>query len=320
MKKHIYTTGALVAILSIGGLSAAVAYAQSTVDGVAIPTVSAMPVSVGEVSVSPSGIKAGDIKIDTGEEGRTNVRVGDDVQVDTSSTGSAVRVGDVRVRSEEDGVKVQAGDVQIRTDEQEDANVQVADDVEIDTNEEDDSVTVGGVTFKLERNALPVFSPGALKQSIEQRRQELEQEVASTTLEDQDVLEGANQVRLAVHALLVSKDLLGGIGQQVSEIAQQMNDSVASTTNAEVQIQSRGFFKRLLFGGDSSAADTISQEVAQNQGNVQTLTDLLSQANVSTDMQATLVEQITALQAEQARLQDLARKEKSRWGIFSWRF
>ena len=159
-----------------------------------------------------------------------------------------------------------------------------------------------------------------MKQSIEVRNQELEQELASSTGANKALIANANPVRLAVHALLASKDLVGGIGAQVSAIAQQVNDSVASTTSAEAQIQSRGFFTKLLFGGDTAAAQVITQQTAQNQQRITDLTKLLGQANISADVQATLQAQITALQAAQTRLQALAQQEQSTWGLFSWRF
>jgi hypothetical protein len=176
------------------------------------------------------------------------------------------------------------------------------------------------IDLELESTTTPAFSLAGLKLSIEQRKQELDQEVASTTEADKNIVENANPVRLAVHSLLASKDLLGGIGQQVSEIAKQMNDSVATTTNAEAKIQSRGFLTRFLFGGDSAAADVISQAVAQNQQRIDDLTKLLGGANVSVDIQIVLKAQITALQTAQTRLLDLAQKEQKMWGLFSWRF
>jgi hypothetical protein len=185
-----------------------------------------------------------------------------------------------------------------------------------DTNEN----VQGDINLELESTTTPAFSLAGLKLSIEQRKQQLQQEVASTTEADKNIVENANPVRLAVHSLLASKDLLGGIGSQVSEIAKQMNDSVATTTNAEAKIQSRGFLTRFLFGGDSAAADVISQAVAQNQQRIDDLTKLLGGANVSADIQIVLKAQITALQTAQARLEDLAQKEKSAWGLFSWRF
>ncbi len=176
------------------------------------------------------------------------------------------------------------------------------------------------INLELEDGSNPASSLDDLNQKIEIRKNQLAQEAASTTPADQNIVENANPVRLAVHALLASKNLIGGIGPQVSEIAKQVNDSVASTTNAEAQIQSRGFFTKLLFGGDSAAADVISQEVAQNQQRIDDLNKLLDQANVPADIQAVLKAQIAALEDAQTRLQDLAQSEQKMWGLFSWRF
>src|ERR1035437_3205316 len=176
------------------------------------------------------------------------------------------------------------------------------------------------IKLELESTTTPAFSFGQLQKSIEQRKQELDQEEASTTLGNRDIVKNANPVRLAVHALLASKDLIGGIGQQVSVIAQQMNDSVASTTNAEAKIQSRGFFAHLFFGGDTTSAEIIAQEAAKNQTRIDSLTALLAQANISADVQVTLKAQITALTDAQARPQALPQKEKAAWGFFSWGF
>jgi hypothetical protein len=152
------------------------------------------------------------------------------------------------------------------------------------------------------------------------RAQELNQEEAHASTSEQAVLKNENPVRLAVHALLASRDLLDGIGPQVSVIAQQMNASIATTSVAEAQIRSRGFWTRLLFGGDTKAANDISTAVAQNQAHIEALTQLLNQANLSTDLKTTLHAQITALGAAQANLQALAQNEQRAWGLFSWRF
>lgn len=186
-----------------------------------------------------------------------------------------------------------------------------------DQNIEEDQ---GEIHLDLEDDTDLAISFDDLKQKIEKRKHQLEQEVASTTAADRSIVENANPVRLAVHSLLASKELLGGIGLQVSEIAKEMNDSVATTTNVEAKIQSRGFLMRLLFGGDSAAADVISQTVAQNQQRIDDLNKLLGEANVSADIQVVLRAQIMAIQDAQARLQDLAQKEQKMWGLFSWRF
>lgn len=174
--------------------------------------------------------------------------------------------------------------------------------------------------LELESTTTQAFSLAQLNQMIQLRKQELDQEEASTTVADQEIVKGANEVRLAVHALLAAKPLLGGIGQQISQIAQQVNASVATTTTAEAQIQARGFWTNFFFGGDSAAAAVIKDEVAQNQQRINELTQLLAQANVSADVQATLKAQIAAMELQQADLANLAQKEQSQWGLFSWRF
>src|SRR3989344_2264705 len=165
-----------------------------------------------------------------------------------------------------------------------------------------------------------VRSFGELKAKIELRERELDQDDASTTSENRDIVRNTNPVRLAVHAFLNSRDLLGGIGEQVSEIAKEMNDSNATTTRMEIKMNSRGFLARLLFGGDNDSAEIISKIVIHNQKLIEDLTALLDQSNISADVRVTLNAQITALENAQARLMNIATKERSSWGIFSWRF
>ncbi|MFZ2983589.1 MAG: hypothetical protein WA053_00720 [Minisyncoccia bacterium] len=177
-----------------------------------------------------------------------------------------------------------------------------------------------GLLFALEGTTTQAYTLEQLKRLIEARKDELDDEEASTTPKDRDLIKNANPVRLAVHSLLASKDILGGIGPRVSEIAKHMNDSVATTTGAEARIRGRGFLSRVLFGGDRAAAEVISKEIAQNETRIADLTKLLGEANVSVEIQATLQAQITAVKEVQARLQALAEKEQGMWGLFSWRF
>lgn len=176
------------------------------------------------------------------------------------------------------------------------------------------------LNLDLEDDDSPAVSVDDLKQKIEVRKHELDQEEASSSPKHQEIVANANEVRLAVHSLLASKELLGGIGSQVSKIAKEMNDSVATTTNAEAKIQSRSILARLFFGGDMTSADILAHEAEQNQKRIAGLTDLLNQVNISPDVQTVLKEQIAALETAQTHLQDLAQKEKSAWGLFSWRF
>lgn len=230
-----------------------------------------------------------------------------------------IQVGDIRVQTgENDGVNVQVGDVQVNTSAR-GASVR-AGDVEVRAGEENSVIFIGGIRLELEDAAEPVFSLRGLERSIEEREQELEQETATSSVQIRDILENVNQVRLAVHTLLASKELLGGIGTEVSQIARQFNNSVATTTSAETKIRSRSFFSRLLFGGDRGAAESISQAADANQERIQKLSKLIGQASIAAGVEQELKAQVETLAAEQKRLQDLAKKEKGQWGIFSWRF
>lgn len=206
-----------------------------------------------------------------------------------------------KVEEQDDQSEVRSSDEQKDDEEMKDED---QDEIEIELEDDEDIAS----------------SLDDLKQKIEERKLELKDEEASTTPKFKNAMKNANEVRLAVHTLLASKDLLGGIGQQVSEIAKQMNDSIATTTNAEVQIESRGFLVKLFFGGDKETAKVISKEAERNQKSIEKLTELLDQATLSVDFQAALKAQITALEEAQTRFQALAEKEQKLWGIFSWRF
>jgi hypothetical protein len=186
---------------------------------------------------------------------------------------------------------------------------------------EGDGVSVrADLGLRLENANVRAMSVQDLREKLEVRRAELMREEASTTPRFRAVVKNANDVRLAVHTLLSSRDLLGGgIGSEVSLIAQRMNDAVASTTNAEAQIESRGFFQRVLFGGDRAAAEALRERAVDNRADIERLRTLLANQDISVDVAAELSAQAEVLENAQERLDALANSERRRWGIFSWR-
>lgn len=282
MKKYIYITGTFALALAMSGLPAA-AFAEHN-----------------------GGEERGDV----------NVQIGAQAQGLNVQTNISARV---------DGEEHSSGDQQKKEAVQHEGRVEAtSSDDEMDLEDMTDEQNFGDdadeIHFDLEDDEDVATSLHDLQQKIEVRKHELDQELASTSPDHQQIVENANQVRVAVHSLLASKELLGGIGSKVSEIAKDMNNSVATTTNAEAKIQSRGFLTRLFFGGDSAAADVIAQQVAQNQQRIDDLNKMLGEATVSADIQVTLRAQIAAIQEAQVRLQELAQKEQSQWGLLSWRF
>ncbi len=177
------------------------------------------------------------------------------------------------------------------------------------------------IEMEIEGTTTPAHSLVELRRAIRARQVKLQARIASTSPRFQKILEGVAPMRVAVHALLASRDLLGkDIGQKVSDIARQVDGSVATTTNVEAQIQSRGFWKNLFFGGDTKAADVIKQQVEQNQARIQSLTKLVSEASTTGDVKKALGDQVQAMKDEQVRLQKVAQRQAGLWGIFSWRF
>ncbi len=159
-----------------------------------------------------------------------------------------------------------------------------------------------------------------LRAKREERRAELADEEASTTPKFRNVMKNANEVRLAVHTLLASEDLVGGIGPRISEIAKRMNDTVGSTTDAEAKIESRGALKKLFFGGDRTAAEAIQGAVDANNADIAKLKELLADTSISAEVATDLQAQIEVLEKAQDRLATLADKEGKRRGLFGWLF
>ncbi len=164
-------------------------------------------------------------------------------------------------------------------------------------------------------------SSSSLRLMIQQREREFEKEASTSDQKIRNMVQNENRVRVAVQALLLSKDFLGGIGPQVSEIARQISNSQASTTEAEINIERRSLLQRIFFGWDISNSSIIEREITQNQEKIARLKDLIGNASgISAEVRNMLEEQIQNMETEQERLRKLSEDEAKLWGIFSWRF
>jgi hypothetical protein len=157
-----------------------------------------------------------------------------------------------------------------------------------------------------------------LHEMVEQRKQEMNQEIQALPEYQQLVYQNQNRVRLAVHSLLAMEELVGGIGPQVSQIAEGFNMSVQATIRAEEQIQSRSRFVRFFAGGDEEATQDIEHHVVQNQERIRQLQQLSGECDCDEEVRALLQEQVQTMEQEQARLQQLAQDERTDKGLFGW--
>lgn len=157
-----------------------------------------------------------------------------------------------------------------------------------------------------------------LHEMVQEREREMNQEIQSLEEHQQLVYQNQNKVRLAVHSLLAMEDLVGDVGPQVAEIAEEINTSVQATIRAEERIQSRSSFIRFFAGGDSEAAQEIEQHVIQNQERIRELQQLVEACACGEEVRALLQEQLQNMEQEQARLQQVAQQELSDNGLFGW--
>ncbi|HDS62589.1 MAG TPA: hypothetical protein ENN52_00350 [Methanofollis liminatans] len=127
-----------------------------------------------------------------------------------------------------------------------------------------------------------------------------------------------NAVRTAVHAFLALGDLDGGIGQNVSAIAREYNNSLATRLQAEEQIHQNAGLGRFFFGGDTAAAGKILADLNRSREQVREMKRLVENCTCDNETGALLMEQIRAMEQEQERLRELAEGEISEKGLFGW--
>jgi hypothetical protein len=141
----------------------------------------------------------------------------------------------------------------------------------------------------------------------------------NTTPQWEENVPDRDRVRLAVHALLGAENRTGGIGENVSAIAREINNSVQKTFEAEEQIRTRHAFMRFLFGGDAQAARMIEEEAQQNRERATELRRLVENCTCDDETRTMLREQVGTIEQEQDRLRTLASEEMQVRGLFSWR-
>jgi hypothetical protein len=171
-------------------------------------------------------------------------------------------------------------------------------------------------------SSTPATSAVQLRQMLQNREDALRQLASSTATSSRPLLEHAARVDLAVHALLFAQNLLGSTtaAENIGSIASEIQASLSSTTQAQGQIEGRGFWTRLFWGGDAKAAQVLATHAEQNQERIAQITKLLGEASTSADVSTTLKAQLDALSEEQASLTAQAKAQAGLWGLLSWRF
>jgi hypothetical protein len=114
------------------------------------------------------------------------------------------------------------------------------------------------------------------------------------------------------------EDRTGGIGQNISAIAREFNNSVSVSEKLEQKIQDRSGIMRVFLGGDRETAGQLATITSQNQARIQKIQQLMNTTTLDTDVRAFLEEQLQAMQNEETRLEQLATREQQDRGLFGW--
>lgn len=197
-------------------------------------------------------------------------------------------------------------------------SIEGEDEEEVPTDESGETEEDFPGSIKLETVKLRVKSMQELRECVQVRKEELKEEADELKGRIREVRQNQNEVRLAVHSLLAMEDLAGGIGKQVSEIAKEFNNSVRETIQAEEKIQKRSGFVKFFIGGDQEAAGILERETNMNQLRLEQLRQLRDNCDCSDELKAMIQEQIQNMEQEQNRLEEVAKGEQSRRGIFGW--
>jgi gas vesicle protein len=155
-----------------------------------------------------------------------------------------------------------------------------------------------------------------LRDRKRQQLEDLNKSLQNETPDRRNLVKNQNEVRIAVHTLLSMENRTGGIGQNVSAIAREFNNSVSISEKLEQKIQERSGILRVFLGGDRDAAGELANITAQNQARIQKIQQLINTATLDQDVRVFLEEQLQAMQSEETRLEQLATREQQDRGLF----
>lgn len=128
-----------------------------------------------------------------------------------------------------------------------------------------------------------------------------------------------NTVSQKIEALLTSKTLTGGAGEEIKTIVQQQTlaqDAIQAGLN---KIDNRNALLKAFVGPDFTTLQTMHQQMEQNTIRIQQLTQLQTQLNNSAD-ETMVAETIEALIQQNTNVTELVVNEEHTRSMFGWLF
>lgn len=161
---------------------------------------------------------------------------------------------------------------------------------------------------------------------IQVKSQEQESEVSSKDGEgkgissrSENAREHMSVVAAKVEELLTNRPVKGGIGEQVSKIAQEQKEAQQQIQANFEKIEKRSGIVKFIIGLDFNALKNMQRIIEQNQVRIQELAQLKSQLTNQGDIDK-VQEAIQALVDQNVALQDRIDLEERSSGLFGWIF
>ncbi len=107
------------------------------------------------------------------------------------------------------------------------------------------------------------------------------------------------------------------IGQEVSQIAKEQEDSINKVGDAMDVIEARSGFKTFLIGTDYKNIGIIRSELVKTQNAIDRLTKAVARAT-SADVKTALEKQIADLEASKLKVETFVNSHESQFSIFGW--
>lgn len=159
------------------------------------------------------------------------------------------------------------------------------------------------------------------KNEVQTKNQGEEKQLEVKTQEDEqlnkNVDDSFTKVSDQVHQLINTVGAKGGIGQEVSKIAQSQTKLQDEIKYSFSQLNSRSSVAKLFLGSDKKTIKTMTQQMEQNRLMIQQLEELKLQTKNSADL-TQLQETIDLMTYQNTSLQDVINKETKINGMFGW--
>ena len=134
---------------------------------------------------------------------------------------------------------------------------------------------------------------------------------------NQDVDQSFTKVSDQVHKLIETVGAKGGIGQEVSKIAQNQIKNQENIKNSLAQLQLRKYFIKFFIGSDKKTIQDVEEQLGQSKLMIQQLEELKLKTKNSNDLDQ-LQQTIDLITYQNTSLEEKVNQETQSKGLFGW--